>query len=638
MMKTSISRVCFTLLIVGLVLCLCPGNAEGNRDLPGDAVVYVKTSALTDAFGGIESFAVGAVRNTPMAMMVMPGMLRMQVVQMSGMAPDFFDFAQPAEVLVWQSQPPAAEGIESPVAFVFPVMDYGANLKRFEARGMVLKTDGDGVTVVSPKPDAGGKTFFMSNLGEGRTLVAFSRDGIQRYNSIVTQLPGIDEALPKNTTFQARIDLDKLVRLNRERIRVGLDQFANIANSMGASPNGMNMAFIMGIVRNGMGLLVDMLESVDMLEVRMLATAEGLTFDSTMYPVPGTRLDEFCRLAATGPMSETGLTGHLPASSTMVVEASLPQSAESLMVNAMMDAMETLFDGMGSDDDRVVKLMDFMQSMTEGMLPLLDGKMAFGGVFGFEDGRMTQSQTTLLGTTDADAYRALMAQSVQDSGGMVNLFYELMGLPIRLEMNYVEDAGAVAGVATSELGFNATWDEAATTGAWSELPVGQRQQMLENMRQMSQLYATSGDNFVSTAGADRVKGMETVLTSLQAGSAERNPMLAGLDRFDGDRDYHVISSGAVRYGDLFFIGMAQGITAGKGEASVEMAAVADKLLAMLPSKHPVVYELGVGNGTAGVASMRQRMFVPSGMVSEMIQGFGELQSAFMQAVNSSVSE
>ncbi len=638
-MKKSVSRACSTLLVVGLALCLCPGNAEGNRDLPGDAVVYVKTSALTDAFGGIESFAVGAVRNTPMAMMVMPGMLRMQVVQMSGMAPDFFDFAQSAEVLVWQAQPPlAAEAVDAPVAFVFPAMDYGANLKRIEARGMVLKTDGDGVTAVSPKPDAGGKTFFMSNLGEGRTLAAFSRDGVERYKASAVELSGKAAELPKGTIFQAQIDLDKLVRLNRERIRAGLDQFANIANSMGASPNGVNMAFIMGMARNGLDLLVDMLESVDMLEIRMLATAEGATFDSTVYPVAGTRLDEFCRAAAMGDGSETGLTGHLPDNSTMVIEANLSQKAESLMVNAMMDAMETLFDGVDSSDERVVKLMDFMQNMTEGMLPLLDGKMAFGGVFGFEDGRMTQSQTTLLGTTDPDAYRALMAQSIQDSGGMVNLFYELMGLPIRLEMNYVDDAGAVAGVATSELGFNAKWDEAATTGMWSELPAEQRQQMLENMRQMSQLYATSGDNFVSTAGADRVKGMETVLTSLQAGSAERNPMLAGLDRFDGDRDYHVISSGAVRYGDLFFIGMAQGITAGKGEASVEMAAVADKLLAMLPSKHPVVYELGVGNGTAGVASMRQRMFVPSGMVSEMIQGFGELQSAFMQAVNSSVAE
>jgi hypothetical protein len=204
MMKKSVSRACSTLLVVGLALCLCPGNAEGNRDLPGDAVVYVKTSALTDAFGGIESFAVGAVRNTPMAMMVMPGMLRMQVVQMSGMAPDFFDFAQSAEVLVWQAQPPlAAEAVDAPVAFVFPAMDYGANLKRIEARGMVLKTDGDGVTAVSPKPDAGGKTFFMSNLGEGRTLAAFSRDGVERYKASAVELSGKAAELPKGTIFQA---------------------------------------------------------------------------------------------------------------------------------------------------------------------------------------------------------------------------------------------------------------------------------------------------------------------------------------------------------------------------------------------------------------------------------------------------
>ena len=634
-MKRKMSAVCFFSLFIVLVVCCFSTPAQANRDLPGGAVVYLRTSALNDAFGGIEGFAVGAVQNTPMAMMVMPGMLRMQVVQMSGMPPDFFDFAQPVELLVWQAQPSAPAGDEPPVAFAVPVLDYGANLKRIGERGMVLSTDAEGITSVSPQPDAGGQEFFLSNLGDGKALVAFSRDGIQRYNSTVAQLPAASVALPKDTIFQAQVDLDKIVRLNRERIRAGLDQFANLANSMGASPNGVNMAFIMGMARNGLDLLVDMLESVDMLEIRMLAAAEGATFVSTVYPVPGTRFDEFCRLAVAGPMPEGGLTGHLPANSTMVIEAIFPQKAEDLMINAMMDAMETLFGGVDSNDERVVKLMDFMQSMTDGMLPLLDGYMAFGGVFGFESGRMTQSQTTLIGTTDGAAYRSLMADSVRDSGGMVNLFYEMMGLPIRLDMNYIENAGDVSGVSTSELEFNAKWDEDVATGVWGGFSEEQKRQMLDNVGQMSQRYAVSGDYFVSTAGPDRVKDMDAVLGSLGDGAPERNPVLANLDRFEADRDYRVISSGAIRYGDLFFIGMAQGITAGKGEESPEMAAVAEKLLAMLPSKHPMVYELGVGNGAFGVASMRQRVFVPAGMVSEMILGFSELQNAFMQAVNSS---
>lgn len=495
-MKMRRAGWCGLAMVVGLLVAAAPGRSD-EATLPEGVALYMRTAPMEKTLTDLDAFVGALVRGTPVQMFAPPGVVRMQLVEATGIPLETFDLEKGAHIF-FLINPEDIDEAPTPV-LLLPVADYAATLERLGDFGMEVEVEEDGTHRVM----IGFNTALVSDTGKGYAMVAEDADALALGQATLANwtIPGTLEGAHLETTY----NIEGLYGAGGEQLREGVAEILKSLEELDVE--GLDAK---AMLKPTMDLVLQLAEETRTLRCRMHLSPERITTTYDMIAKPGSKMATFFNQHTDNPLpmdlytllpadgSITGLMSHQPE----VVAWIHPK------LHAYLQESIKPF-----DEEVAVFVAD-----AYGLMLKHNGATVMSSSF-LETG--ASESVTLIRTPDAEGLRQAYGQLYTAVNTFVQrVFAKVQELtdeeiPLTMAMKVVPNAGEIEGVSYDTLHFEMEVDE-EKLAAMSEEERRLLRNQLETMEKSMQARMTAmGDLFLVAQGADEATMMTDMIQALR---------------------------------------------------------------------------------------------------------------------------